>query len=90
MAPLRFNPITYSHKLQEAGISQKAAEVQAEELSNFINNDIFTKQDGDSLKNELRIEIKELELRMQSFMLKATTFTVGLLGGLQILFHFIK
>lgn len=90
MSAARFNPITYSHKLQDAGLDQKIAEVQAEELANLINNDVFTKRDGELLESNLRKEIKELELKMYGFIAKTATFTVGILGSLQIFFHFVK
>ena len=57
MSATTFNAITYANKLKEAGMLEKVANVQAEEMSNYINNDLVTKA-------FLAKELKELELQI--------------------------
>ena len=64
MSAIRFNAITYSHKLQEAGLDQKIADVQAEELSILVNNDLATKSDLTVLEKSIQKDLKNLENRM--------------------------
>lgn len=87
MTTIAFDTLAYANKLKGAGMSPSLAEVQAEEtakiLSDLTTHKLVTKQD---LKNELR----ELEMKMYNFMVKTAVFTVGILGGIQTLFHFMK
>lgn len=57
MSAARFNAITYSKKLQAAGLHKDIADVQAEEMSVIINNDLVTKQDLLNLEVRLKNEI---------------------------------
>ena len=72
MLSSRYNAITYSKKLQEAGLSLSIAQVQAEQLQELVNNELATKQDlfnveisirkdlitmSKSIKNELTIRL---------------------------------
>lgn len=57
MTTTSFNAITYANKLKEAGMATRVADVQAEEMSNLINNDLVTNL-------YLSQKLKELELNM--------------------------
>lgn len=57
MSATTFNAITYANKLKKAGLEGKIADVEAEEMSNLVNNDLVT-------KTFLASEIKSLEYRM--------------------------
>jgi hypothetical protein len=87
MTTIAFDTLAYANKLKGAGMSPSLAEVQAEEtariLSDLTNTRLATKQD---LKNE----IANLEMKMYSFMVRTAAFTVGILGGIQTLLHFMK
>ena len=43
MSPITFNAITYANRLKEAGLDGKVADVELEQMSNIINNDLATK-----------------------------------------------
>ncbi len=69
------NPLKILHRLREAGFTQEQAEAQTEVITNYVGCDLATKQDILSMKQELkqdlkqdilnlRLELKELELRM--------------------------
>jgi len=64
MTTLRFNAITYANKLKNAGLSSSIADVEAEEISNLINNDLSTKQDVKDLEIRIVGEIKNLKNEM--------------------------
>lgn len=61
MAAIRFNAITYANKLKNAKDNNERADIQAEELSNIINNELATKQDIDSLKHGTKQEMALLK-----------------------------
>ena len=74
MAVPRFNPITYSHKLQEAGFNQRQAEIQAEELANFVNNDLVTKS---YLSQEIQILKKDIIIWLGSTIIVTGGIIIG-------------
>ena len=51
------NPIKILHRLRGVGFTEKEAEAQVEILSDYVECGFVTKQD-------LKLELKELELRM--------------------------
>lgn len=59
---LTFDTLAYSKKLIAAGFTQQQAEVQAEALSEIIDERIATKQDILDLKRDM----KEMELRLMN------------------------
>lgn len=87
MTVIAFDTLAFANKLKGAGMSPVLAEVQAEEqgkiIQDLVTNQLVTKQD---LKEELHI----LKMDMYGFTVKVATFIVGILGGLQALFHFMK
>ena len=66
MTTMRFNAITYSNRLKHAVDKNEMADIQAEELSNIINNDLATKQDLLNTKNDLKNEIQLLDNKLTS------------------------
>jgi len=66
-----FDTLQYAKKLKEAGVPEKQAEVQAEALSEIIEDKIATKQD-----------LKELEYRLIIKMGAMLVAVVTILGAL--------
>lgn len=58
------NLLSYAKKLKEAGESEVVAAAHAEMLATLIENDLVTKQDLASTKQELMHEIGKLENRI--------------------------
>jgi hypothetical protein len=54
---MRFNAITYSNKLKNAGLQTEIADIHAEEMCNIINNEVATKQDLALLENKMIIKL---------------------------------
>lgn len=83
MTVIAFDTLAYANKLKEGGMEARLADIQAEEtskiLSELATNQLATKNDLGNLKTEL---LKEIHLN--------TWKIIGLLGGLQAIFHFIK
>ena len=78
MATATFNAITYANKLKGAGLDTRIADVQAEEMSNFITQTLATKDD-----------LKMLKMELQGFIVRALIGTVTVIGTLQAIFHFV-
>jgi hypothetical protein len=87
MTGIVFDTLSYANKLKEGGMNEVLANIHAEQTSKILNDltstELVTRQ---YLKDEMR----ELEIRMYSFMAKTALFTVSILGSIQTLFHFIK
>jgi len=50
---ITFDTLAYSKKLIDAGFTQQQAEVQAEALSDFVNEQITTKRDLAEMKSDI-------------------------------------
>jgi len=79
MSATTFNAITYANKLKDAGMATRIADVQAEEMSEFINSTLATKDD-------LRI----LKIELQGFMVKGLVVAISLIVTLQNVVQFMK
>lgn len=83
MTVIAFDTLAYANKLKEGGMNAKLADIQSEETARILNdlatNQLATKQDLNNLKGEL---LKEIHIN--------TWKIIGLLAGLQAIFHFIK
>ncbi|EKD54174.1 MAG: hypothetical protein ACD_60C00119G0020 [uncultured bacterium] len=83
MAHVAFDTLAYANKLKAAGADSKLAETQAEAtaeiLTSLVNEQLATKSD-----------LKDLEMKLQTTFFKMISAAVTILGGLQILFHFLK
>lgn len=83
MTVVALDTLAFANKLKGAGMNSILAEVQAEETAKILNdltlNHVASKQD-----------LIDLEMKIYSFMVKTATFTVGILGGIQTLFHFMR
>ncbi|MBF0473268.1 MAG: DUF1640 domain-containing protein [Nitrospirae bacterium] len=60
MTTLTFDTYTYVKKLKAVGFTEEQAEVQAETIKELISEQLATKQDI----NDLKRDMKEMELRM--------------------------
>lgn len=58
-----FNPISYSIKLKEAGLSPKIADVISEEMVDMINMHIATKDNLVQMEFRLKTELKEFIIK---------------------------
>jgi hypothetical protein len=87
----RFDVVEYIKKLRNAGASQQLAEVQAQELEHVLEEAINTsKVDVQSKELATRVDIKELELKLQKEIAQASNRTivwvVSLLSGYSVFF----
>jgi len=72
-----FNAIAYANKLKEAGLNGKVAEVEAEEMSNLINNDLVTKT---FLSGELRNLEYRMIIKVGIMMVAQSTLLLTIIG----------
>jgi hypothetical protein len=86
MTAITFDTLSYAKKLKAAGVPEKQAEVQAETLSDFIEERIATKRDLFDLRTEFKRDMKELEykltIRLGSMLVGSFVATISTLGFL--------
>ena len=88
MATSTFNAITYANKLKEAGMATRIADVQAEEMSNFVSNTLATKEDLKLMEVATKKELNILKLELQGFIVKALITAFAMIGTLQGLINY--
>lgn len=79
MSLANYNAISYANKLKQAGLKSNVADVQAEEMANFINDTLATKED-----------LTKLELKMQAFIVKSLITLTSVLIGFETLLNYMK
>lgn len=91
---LIFDTLQYANRLKAVGVPEKQAEVQAEALREIMDNKLATKKDLELVrkdlelaKNELKRDIKDIELRMT---LKLGSLMVGGISTLVVLMKLFK
>jgi len=62
---IAFDTLAYAKKLKAVGFTEEQAEVQAETLASIIDERLATKQDILALKQEIKRDMMELELRLK-------------------------
>lgn len=75
---MNFNALKYVEELRNAGMPEKQAEAQIRVLNEVVDSELASKQNVETVRKELKRDIKELELRL------TRTLTVRL-GGLMAL-----
>lgn len=75
---MNFNALKYVEELRNAGMPEKQAEAQIRVLNEVVDSELASKQNVETVRKELKRDIKELELRLTH------TLTVRL-GGLMAL-----
>lgn len=88
------NPIKILHRLREAGFTEQQAEAQVEIFNDYIEHGLATKQDLKEvrrdikeLESSLKLEIKELELKLT---VKTAAIVGSIVGFFSLLEKFIK
>ncbi len=64
MPTTAFDTLKYSKRLQELGFSREQAEGFAEIQQEIMDERLATKADLRSLKNEMQVEMREMEYRL--------------------------
>jgi hypothetical protein len=67
---ITFDTLRYAKKLREAGVSEKAAEVQAEALKEVIEDNLATKSDIWEVKRDIEILRKDIEILKRDLTLR--------------------
>lgn len=91
-ARVAFDTHAFVKRLEAAGMSVTHAEALADAMGDVVLQSVATKADLKEVElslrselNELRKELKELELRLTLRMLGMTTATIAILAALKIL-----
>ena len=64
MTAITFDTLTYAKRLRDAGFTEQQAEAQAEALHAVVDENLATKHDIEQLRNELTLELKRLENKL--------------------------
>lgn len=95
--PIRFDKLRFVKKMQEANQSPEMAEALAEALDDSLDqalSPLATKEDlKDSiqgLRNELKQDISQLEVRLTTAMYKMAGFIIACVGVLMAVIKFIN
>lgn len=59
-----FDSLAYTRHLESAGIDRKSAEAHAEAVQKFVISEVVTKQDLAATKDELKVAMENVTLRL--------------------------
>ena len=89
-----FDTLRYAKKMMKVGFTQQQAEAQAEAIAEIVDEKLATKQDLEQVKIELKRDIKELDLKIETIknelLIKLGGMIVGGLGTLVVLMKLFK
>ena len=63
---MNFNALKYVEELRNAGMPEKQAEAQIRVLNEVVDSELASKQDVETVRKELKRDIKELELKIET------------------------
>lgn len=82
---MRFNAIIYANRLKDAGLQSQIADIQAEELSNILNDDMATKKDIEILRLEIQASKNDIIHKLAKVIVSSAiiiSLMIGILGFL--------
>lgn len=85
MATMRFNAIIYANRLKDAGLQSQIADIQAEELSNILNDDMATKKDIEILRLQIEAAKNDIIHKLAKVIVSSAliiSLMIGVLGFL--------
>jgi hypothetical protein len=85
-ASVTFDTLEFMDELKNSGMNQAHAEAITKAMAKAFNQMLESKELA--TKSDLFIATNQLEMRLSKYMVKCTVITVGLIGGLNTLFHF--
>ena len=63
---MNFNALKYVEELRNAGMPEKQAEAQIRVLNEVVDSELASKQNVETVREELKRDIKELELKIET------------------------
>ncbi len=63
---MNFNALKYVEELRNAGMPEKQAEAQIRVLNEVVDSELASKQNVETVRKELKRDIKELELKIET------------------------
>jgi hypothetical protein len=83
-ANVTFDTLEYMDELKRSGMKQEEAEAITKATAKAFTQMLDTKEVA------TKKDLQELKMELQSFIVKAITTSILILGGLQTIFHFFK
>lgn len=91
MTTITFDTLSYAKKLKSAGVPEQQAEIQAEAISEIIDEKIATKKDllalEGNIKKDMELLKKDLIIKLGSMIIGSFIATVSILGFLMKIVH---
>lgn len=85
MKSAMFDALEYMDDLKKSGIEQEQAEAMTKAMAKAFSQML------DNQQLATKVDLKDLKMELQSFIVKSVISTIGILGGIQaILLHYIK
>ena len=72
MTTMAFDTLQFAKKLIDAGVPQKQAEVQAEAISEIVQEKLATKTDLKELENKLQLQMANLKSELIKWVLSVS------------------
>ena len=63
---MNFNALKYVEELRNAGMPEKQAKAQIRVLNEVVDSELASKHDVETVRKELKRDIKELELKIET------------------------
>ena len=63
---MNFNALKYVEELRNAGMPEKQAEAQIRVLNEVVDSELASKHDVETVRKELKRDIKELDLKIET------------------------
>ena len=76
-----FNTLSYTKKLEQAGVSREQAEAHIQIIAEIVEGDLSTKQDIKELKDEIQKLEYRLIIKLGAIAVGLATLMVGVLAG---------
>lgn len=77
-----FNTLSYTKKLEQAGVSREQAEAHIQIIAEIVEGDLSTKQDIKDLKDEIQKMEYRLTIKLGAFLAATATMLVGVMAAL--------
>ncbi|MBF0422054.1 MAG: DUF1640 domain-containing protein [Magnetococcales bacterium] len=84
---IAFDTLAYAKKLKAAGVPDAQAEIHAEAMAELIEERLATKRDLKELEDNLRRDMKEMELRLMIRLGGMQAASIAIVAALVKLIH---
>ena len=81
MTTITFDTLAYVKKLKAAGVPEKQAEVQAEALVGFVEEQLATKHDIELIRKDIELLRRDTDIRIAELKAELIKWMFGIAAG---------